>query len=172
MSGERFEAWLRESGREHAYTIEASDTEDAARRFCDERGLDLDTTEVDVCVAAVESDEVETFTCTAECIREWYAREWPSPLARFGAVIREAARWELDTPRREAAEAELRTWREEMIAIRERRDALETIAAVGAGIHAALDARDALRDLGLDDEDHASAFAIYAALSKITGSYR
>jgi hypothetical protein len=167
MTRQSFEVWALADEREDYLSIEARDAADAAAAFCEHHDYDLDVTEVDVCVAVEGSDDVETFSVESQQSRDWCARKWPPPLVRFGAVIREAARWINDTPRREAADAEHRAWKEEYETRRELREALELVSRLGEAVRVALAARDALRDLGLDDEDHESAARVYFALAKV-----
>lgn len=129
-----WEVWLLEGGREHSFPVRADDEEEAASAFCDDRGFDSTTHEVDVCVAEIGSDQIKTFTVKAEYDRRWIAIEWPSPLERFGEAISRVARYIDDMPRREAAQAELDSWHEERARRDARRDALAALRALGEAV--------------------------------------
>lgn len=165
MTRRRFEVWMLGYDREDASEIEAVDEESAAEAYADR--WDSEDTEGTVCVAAFGSDDVATFDLRAEYYREWDLERWPSPLERFGDAIAEVARWIDDTPRREAEEAETQAWRERMAAMNERHHALAAFERFCTGVAAALTARDALRDLGIAEEDHERVVTAHFALADL-----
>lgn len=171
MSGkELFYVWDESEGRDSAREVRAWDAEEAAEEYAN--SFDGETTRVSVCVALAVSDEFETFDLEVDYSRDWVATLREPPLEAFGWALSQVPRWEAERPRREAERAALRAELAEFSARRELYDALCIVSQFGRGIAAALTARDALRDLLIDDEDHASAFAIYAALAKIRGGQR
>jgi hypothetical protein len=161
-----WEVWIDDEGREESHPVEAQSASAAAEEFADDCDFDHETNEVVVCVAAPSSDEVATFTLTAEYDRYWSAWEWPSPLERFGNVLGAIVRWLEQEPRRKQMEAEHREWEATSRARAETRVALDAISRIGRVIGAALRARDELRALGFYDQMHERVFEAHLALGK------